>query len=86
MTVWLLEKIISLRLNEGVTIKAAKCAISKKSGIKPYQQRLMYAGKKLKDDHTLSRYTEPAKSVKSVKSLRLLLIKSVFRCVLTSIS
>ena len=74
VTVPSLEETISLKLSEGMTIIAVKRAISKISGIKPYQQRLQHAGKKLKDDYTLSQCTG---SAKLVRSLRLSLIKSV---------
>ena len=39
-----------------MTVKEFKCIIEKKIGIPPDAQRLIYAGKQFKDDHTLADY------------------------------
>ena len=51
------ENSVSLKLNEAMTVQAAKFTISKKLGIQPYQQKLLCTGKKLKDHLTLSHYS-----------------------------
>ena len=54
------EVSVSLKLNEAMTVEAAKFRIGKKLGILPYQQKLLCTGKKLRDRLTLSHYNKLA--------------------------
>ena len=56
VTVLSSERSVSLKMNETMTVDAAKFMISKKLSILPYQQKLLCTGKKLKGHLTLSHY------------------------------
>ena len=47
-------KTVTLEFEPNDTIEDVKAMIQNKEGFSPKQQRLMYAGKKLEDVHTLS--------------------------------
>ena len=49
-------KTITLMVQPSDTIEHVKCQIQNKEGIRPNRQRLIYAGKQLKDENTLSFY------------------------------
>jgi large subunit ribosomal protein L40e len=48
--------VIKLKLNESDSIKTLKCKVNEKRQIPPDQQTLLFKGKKLEDNLTLSDY------------------------------
>ena len=56
-------KITTLEMDRRETIKSVKTKIQDKEGIPPYQQRLIFAGKSLKDDLSLSHYSIKMESI-----------------------
>lgn len=57
------DVVFTLEVKQSDTVKSVKNKIQEKKGISPLQQRLLFAGKELEDDKTLSDYNVEEKSV-----------------------
>ena len=57
------DVVFTLEVEQSDTVKSVKNKIQEKKGISPLQQRLLFAGKELEDDKTLSDYNVEEKSV-----------------------